>query len=592
MRSSFTFVWSTIAAMGLLAVVSCGEAKALVGSTTEPEPQEIAQTILVTNIKGRSTGFCTGVVIERDVVLTAAYCAYGASAIAVNAARPGEQPRLIEATAQEIHPEFQPDAAKRRVRSIDLVLLRLKAPLPKPYAPGQLATREFTKLGERFRILGFGLTREGINSSGGRLRAGELQTGAPLSRVLLWARDPLKNGFGACNGDAGGPILSADGLVFAITTWSTGEGGMGCGALTQAVLLAPHREWINGVLEGWHASANLPKGSPPTSHAPAPASPRTAAATPQPAARKTSSGSAFRIASGLFVTNHHVVNGCSTLKIGSNLGGRVIASDANKDLSLVLIENDSGGVASIRTNRNQLNETVTAAGFPLDGPFSGIAITNGTISRLSGLRGNTSEVQISAPVQPGNSGGPLLDTAANVIGVVSSKLNALKAAGALGDIPQNVNFAISVNTLRDFLDAHSVKYKEVGNERELPGVEIATRASAFTVLLECQKSDLIQQARPQPTPSAAPPRQVSKDGEFAVQLAAVSTEEEAMTIITRLKRRYSTAIGKRNLAISNGLWDDGTRVWRIRVPHLTKEDANSLCTNIKGAGGSCFVAVQ
>ena len=542
-------------------------------------------------MKERGISFCTGVVIARDVVMTAANCAYGASAITVNAARSGAQTRLISVAARATHPEFQPDAAARRVRSIPLVLLRLKEPLPFSYTPARLSKRQSTEVGERFRIVGFGQTREGIVSSAGRLRGGQLQTRAPLSRILLWARDPLENGFGACFGDAGGPMLSADGSVFAITTWSKGEGTKGCGVLTQAVLVAPQRDWIVSVLEGWHANQQAPNVEMSPSR-PAASKPLLVTAVPPPTAPKTSSGSAFRIADGQFVTNHHVINGCTTLKVGGNFGGHVVASDPTRDLALVSIANDRGEVASIRTTRNQLNETVTAAGFPLDGAFTGIAITNGTISRLSGLRGNTSKVQISAPVQPGNSGGPLLDTAANVVGVVSSKLNALKAAGVLGDIPQNVNFAISVNTLRDFLDAHSVKYKEVGNERELPGVEIATRASAFTVLLECQKSDPIQQARSQPTPSAAPPRQVSKDGEFAVQLAAVSTEEEAMTIITRLKRRYSTVIGKRNLAISNGLWDDGTRVWRIRVPHLTKEDANSLCTNIKGAGGSCFVAVQ
>jgi len=219
-----------------------------------------------------------------------------------------------------------------------------------------------------------------------------------------------------------------------------------------------------------------PKQSPPVAAAPAP-----------PAAPKASSGTAFRIAAGQFVTNHHVINGCNWLTVDGKLGGRLLASDQTRDLALVSISNDSGPIASIRTTRIQLNESITAAGFPLEGAFSGIAITNGTISRLSGLRGDTGEVQISAPVQPGNSGGPLLDSAGNVIGVVSSKLNALKVAGASGDIPQNVNFAINGSSLRAFLDAKNVNYKEVGNESELTGVQIAARASGFTVLIECQR---------------------------------------------------------------------------------------------------------
>ena len=207
---------------------------------------------------------------------------------------------------------------------------------------------------------------------------------------------------------------------------------------------------------------------------------------PAPSLLKNSSGTAFRITSGQFVTNHHVVDGCNMLKVGGIEGGRILASDAINDLALVAIPNDSGETARIRTTRTQLNEAVTAAGFPLQSVFSGIAITNGTVSRLSGLKGDTGQVQISAPVQPGNSGGPLLDSAGNVIGVVSSKLNAVKVAGVTGDIPQNVNFAIGGNTLRAFLDAKGVNYKETGNERELTGVQIAARASGFTVLVECR----------------------------------------------------------------------------------------------------------
>lgn len=203
-------------------------------------------------------------------------------------------------------------------------------------------------------------------------------------------------------------------------------------------------------------------------------------------AQKAIFGTAFRISNGRFVTNHHVIKECSNMKVGGRSAGAVVAHDTINDLALINVPNDSGDIVRIRTTRAQLNEAVTAAGFPLEGVFSGIAITNGTISRLSGLNGDTGQLQISAPVQPGNSGGPLLDSAGNAIGVVSSKLNAVKVAASTGDIPQNVNFAISGNVLRAFLDAKGVDYKEAGNERELTGVQIAARASAFTLLVECQ----------------------------------------------------------------------------------------------------------
>ena len=216
------------------------------------------------------------------------------------------------------------------------------------------------------------------------------------------------------------------------------------------------------------------------------ASPPLTASSPPVSISKSSSGTAFRISNGQFVTNHHVVDGCNMIKVGGMQGGRVLSSDPINDLALIAVSNDSGEIASIRTTRTQLNEAVTAAGFPLQGAFTGIAITNGTISRLSGLKGDTGQVQISAPIQLGNSGGPLLDSAGNVIGVVSGKLNAMKVAGIIGDVPQNVNFAITGNALRAFLDTKGVNYKEVGRDADLRGEQIAARASAFTVLVECR----------------------------------------------------------------------------------------------------------
>lgn len=88
----------------------------------------------------------------------------------------------------------------------------------------------------------------------------------------------------------------------------------------------------------------------------------------------SSSGTAFRIANGQFVTNYHVIEECASMKVGGLQGGRVLAIDAINDLALISVPNDSGDIASIRATRTQLNEAVTVAGFPLQSVFSGIAI--------------------------------------------------------------------------------------------------------------------------------------------------------------------------------------------------------------------------
>ena len=73
---------------------------------------------------------------------------------------------------------------------------------------------------------------------------------------------------------------------------------------------------------------------------------------------------------------------------------------------------------------------------------SQLKVSTGIVSATVGLLDDISQLQISAPIQPGNSGGPLLDEYGNVAGVVVAKLRALAVAKATGDIPQNVNFAV------------------------------------------------------------------------------------------------------------------------------------------------------
>ena len=73
------------------------------------------------------------------------------------------------------------------------------------------------------------------------------------------------------------------------------------------------------------------------------------------------------------------------------------------------------------------------------------------------------------------------------MGVVVSKLDAVKAIKITGDIPQNVNFAINTNVLRSFLDANSVEYDTATSDKALATTAIAERAKGFTVLVECWK---------------------------------------------------------------------------------------------------------
>jgi len=116
---------------------------------------------------------------------------------------------------------------------------------------------------------------------------------------------------------------------------------------------------------------------------------------------------------------------------------------------------------------------------------SGPTVTTGIVSSLAGLRDDLTRLQISAPVQPGNSGGPVLDRAGNVVGMVVSKLNVLRIARMTGDIPQNVNFAIPSSIITSTLDSNSLKYQGGTFDREKSIAEVVSAASAGVVAVEC-----------------------------------------------------------------------------------------------------------
>jgi S1-C subfamily serine protease len=189
-------------------------------------------------------------------------------------------------------------------------------------------------------------------------------------------------------------------------------------------------------------------------------------ATPKTPKTTGKSGTGFVIShSGHVVTNQHVVDGCIG-DIQGNLSGeapvklRLVSSGDTNDLALLQAPTPFKEIATIRDKAIRPGDSVVAIGYPFHGLLtSDFTVTTGIVSSLSGILNDTRFLQISAAVQPGNSGGPLLDTGGEVVGMVAAKLNALKFAKATGNIPENINFAIKTGALRDFLDNSVVSYQ-------------------------------------------------------------------------------------------------------------------------------------
>lgn len=115
-------------------------------------------------------------------------------------------------------------------------------------------------------------------------------------------------------------------------------------------------------------------------------------------------------------------------------------------------------------------------------------LTPGIISALTGLGNNTSQIQITAPIQPGSSGSPVLNKKGEVVGVVSMKLSDSKMAKATGQVGQNVNFAVGGQTLKSFLDAHKVDYSKGGfMSFDKSTADLADEAKKWTTVVECWK---------------------------------------------------------------------------------------------------------
>jgi S1-C subfamily serine protease len=160
---------------------------------------------------------------------------------------------------------------------------------------------------------------------------------------------------------------------------------------------------------------------------------------------------------GYLISNYHVVKGAAKVRLLTGAGlidASVVKVDAANDLALLKAVGRFAPLPIAASRTVKLGGTVATVGFP-DIGLQGFApkLAKGEIASLAGAADDPRYFQISLPVQPGNSGGALVDARGNVVGIVAAKLDASAALAATGSLPENVNYAVKSSLLLSFLES-------------------------------------------------------------------------------------------------------------------------------------------
>ena len=197
-------------------------------------------------------------------------------------------------------------------------------------------------------------------------------------------------------------------------------------------------------------------------------------------------GTGFYIQKNVLVTNNHVIDECDyiTNKEGAHLS--VKTTDSVNDIA-VLTGPDNLINLSLSANPD-LGQAVYAGGFPYNNILKNFNFTSGNVSSLFGPGSNVSEFQFTAPLQPGSSGGAILNEKGGVVGIAVS-VASMKLMEVTKSIPQNINFGIKVEVLKDILTENKINYKK-GNSFWFKSAQedIAGLSKDSSIVINCHAS--------------------------------------------------------------------------------------------------------
>jgi len=201
------------------------------------------------------------------------------------------------------------------------------------------------------------------------------------------------------------------------------------------------------------------------------------------------SGSGFAVTSdGYVITNYHVIKGCTDVYIhdkGESILSTIVTFDPNNDIALLKGNFKPKNFYPLSRESTKLLTEVYVAGHPFGRDIStSVKVTRGIVSSLTGVANNFSNLQIDASLQPGNSGGPIMNDKGNVIGVAVAKLDLDTIVEDYGVVPENVNFGVKANVVINIMESENIKLPKP-NINSIPMSELSEMITDGTYYLSC-----------------------------------------------------------------------------------------------------------
>lgn len=305
---------------------------------------------------------------------------------------------------------------------------------------------------------------------------------------------------------------------------------------------------------------------------------------------------------GWVVTNAHVVAGCSTVSVPRLGDGSDLAIDKQNDLAAFRLGDGEGKpFLPLRRSQPRLGEDIAAYGFPLAGVLSdSIKVTTGNINSLVGIENDTRYLQVSTPLQPGNSGGPVVDQWGSIVGVSTAVLGS-GFTNATGIDVQNVNFAIRSNVVELFLQSRNIEFDATdpaADAKPLSTADLSEKVTPSVVQVLCHggaKATAENNAAPPAAEASAPPSgalpdESLKDAAVAVVRGLIeqdgSNPSSSLQVVANLYADTVSYYGKLK-SLGEVLADkrDYFKRWPERAYHIRDDTLMVACAN-----GACMVS--